>query len=279
MNTNLFCHVFSFITELKHPPVTLTSVGHEIRHTPDYYYDNTYRQMRGVLFQYTLRGSGYIQHGSTLHAVGRNQGFFVPIPSDTRYFCDLKTSEPWEFVFIHIDAPALTEYIEKIVEKNGYVLNLPQESLPIQLLFDIANQTYNGHVDSFHKASRLGFEFMTHLYDYFFENQEIYSKRNRDIITYMEHDFRHIESIAQIAEKFEISSSHLTRDFLHEVGISPIKYLTKVRIQHAKKLLQTTNLTVNEIADACGYEQTNYFCKVFKTVVGQTPLQYRNYLY
>lgn len=278
MNSDYYCHVFPYITELKNPPVTLTSVGHELRIGPEYYYDNVKRQMSGYLFQYTLKGNGILYVGNEKKIVNCNQAVFIPIPSDTKYCCNLESHDAWEFIFIHIKGECLYEYYRHINEKCGYILSLDIDSAPVKFLLDISNRTKNGHISNFNTASCLGFEFITKLYDYYFNNMEMYSKRNRDIINIMEKSYKDIDSISKIAERFQISPSHMTRDFMNEVGITPIKYLTKVRIQQAKKLLQDTNMTVSEIALECGYAQTNYFCKIFKSIVGQTPLQYRNYL-
>lgn len=278
MLNEYYCNVFSFMTELKNPPIAITSVGHEIRMGREYYYDNCERQMNGYLFQYTLSGNGLLYDGNTRRIAGKGQAFFIPIPSETRYCCNLESHEPWEFIFIHVKGECLQEYFEHIYNKNGYILTLDRDSVPVKFLFDISNQTQNGHINSFNHASRLAFEFITKLYDYYFDNSDIYSKRNRDIISIIETNFKDMGAIADIAESFHISPSHMTRDFVSEVGITPVKYLTKVRILHAKKLLQNTNMTVGEIAAECGYAQENYFCRIFKSTVGQTPLQYRNFL-
>ncbi len=278
MSNEYYCHVFSYMTELKNPPVELTSIGKEFRIGPEYYYDNIERTMTGYLFQYTLSGSGVLYIGDTKKIVNKGQAAFIPIPSDTKYCCNVDKNEPWEFIFIHMKGDGLDEYCKKITDKHGYVVNADIDSVPIKFLFDISNQTQNGHISNFNSASRLAFEFITKLYDYYFDNSEIYSKRNREIIALMETSFNKLDGISAIADKFQISPSHLTREFVAEVGITPVKYLTKVRILHAKNLLQKTDKTVSEIAIECGYEQTNYFCKIFKSIVGQTPLQYRNFL-
>lgn len=274
-----FCHVFSEMTELQHPPVSLFSLGRELRFGKDYYYDNMQRQMTGFLFQYTLNGSGVFYDGEDRRIVRKHQAFFTTIPGDTKYCCNLEEHEAWDFLFILIKGECLREYYERIVEKTGHVMTLPLESPPIQYLTDLANRTRNGHISRFNEASCHAFSFITGLYDYFLENTDHYSKRNRDIIALMETNYQKIgekEGMAGIAEAFHISPSHMTREFVREVGITPSKYLTNIRIQNAKKLLQNTDLSVAEIARLCGYEQANYFCKIFRRLVGQTPLQYRN---
>ena len=278
MNLQYHCHVFSFMTELKKAPASITSIGIESRFGHDYYYDNRNRPTAGYLFQYTLKGHGLLYDGERKYVVGQDQALFIPIPSDTKYCCDPNSTEPWIFIFIHVTGDCFAEYYEQLHAKNGGILTLPEDSFPIKLLFDISNQTLNGHIRSFNQASRLAFDFITRLYDYYFDNKELYCKRNRDIIDILENSYRDIESISDIAERFGISTSHMTREFTNETGISPIKYLTKTRIQHAKILLNDTTKSVHEIASECGYKQTNYFCKIFKENVGLTPLEYRDYL-
>lgn len=56
----------------------------------------------------------------------------------------------------------------------------------------------------------------------------------------------------------------------------PIKYLIYKRMEHAKQLLISDNgMSINEIAEECGYSDTAYFCRVFKKTVDITPLQYK----
>lgn len=52
-------------------------------------------------------------------------------------------------------------------------------------------------------------------------------------------------------------------------------YVVKLRIEQAKKLLQTSDLPINTIAAICGFENTNYFSSSFKKVVGSSPKEYR----
>lgn len=66
-----------------------------------------------------------------------------------------------------------------------------------------------------------------------------------------------------------------SRSFRREIGISPIEYLSNVRLEHAMQLLTTTNLSINEIAVLSGFSNGNYFAKVFKRKLGFTPSDYK----
>lgn len=66
--------------------------------------------------------------------------------------------------------------------------------------------------------------------------------------------------------------SVLYNDFF---GISPVADLINIKIHHAKKLLETTRLSVKEISGMCGYSNVGYFIRLFSNHVHSTPLQYR----
>ncbi len=276
MVKNPFSYVFPFTPELSSPLISLISVGIETRSGTEYYYDNKNRMLGGYLFQYTLAGSGILCINDKEYEVLPGQGFFIPIPSDTRYYCNIKKRDEWDLMYMLIESNYLDEYYQLITKKAGNIFNLDTNSAPIKFHNEIINQARNMHITDFNTASSIAFDFVNRLYFHFKDNNEMYTKRNREIIHYMTEHFDTIDSIENIADIYGISSSHLSRDFANDTGISPIKFLTKLRIEHAKKLLQTTLLPISEIAEHCGYKQTNYFCKIFKDTVGQTPMQYRN---
>jgi transcriptional regulator GlxA family with amidase domain len=82
-------------------------------------------------------------------------------------------------------------------------------------------------------------------------------------------------SFAQIAERFGMSVRTLNRRFKSAVGQSPLMYLQEVRINTARDLLKTSNLSISEIADKVGYQDSSYFTTLFKKQLSTTPIAYR----
>jgi AraC-like DNA-binding protein len=78
-----------------------------------------------------------------------------------------------------------------------------------------------------------------------------------------------------VAELFNISPNYLSNLFKQYDGISFSHYVTDLRIKHACHLLKTTDMTLDEITMSCGYNDTSYFCNVFKRHIGVTPGCYR----
>ena len=61
-----------------------------------------------------------------------------------------------------------------------------------------------------------------------------------------------------------------------EYGVSPIDYMVSRRIGEAQNLLNTTSLSVAEIAEAVGYADKNYFARIFRKRAGISPIDFRN---
>jgi beta-N-acetylhexosaminidase len=86
-------------------------------------------------------------------------------------------------------------------------------------------------------------------------------------------------SLDSVALEQNITASHLSRLFKKEMGMTFSEYLMNLRINKAKNLLVTSSLYIYEIANLCGFQDFNYFSKVFKKVTGVTPNDYRNHHY
>ena len=71
-----------------------------------------------------------------------------------------------------------------------------------------------------------------------------------------------------------INASYLSNTFRKEIGTTLTDYVRTKRIEYAKKLLETTSLQIQSIAQKCGILDLNYFSKVFKKYTGLTPSEY-----
>lgn len=81
--------------------------------------------------------------------------------------------------------------------------------------------------------------------------------------------------IGQASDFCQMSINNFSQQFKHKFGISPVKYLTSIRIEEAKRLLMETKLPVSKVALRSGFSDISSFQRNFKTNVGVTPTQYR----
>lgn len=82
-------------------------------------------------------------------------------------------------------------------------------------------------------------------------------------------------SLTTIAQKLNMNASYLSRVFKQEMGNSFIDVLNCLRLDEARRLLCTTPMPVQEVAEQVGYTSASYFIKVFKKHCGKTPNQFR----
>jgi transcriptional regulator GlxA family with amidase domain len=87
--------------------------------------------------------------------------------------------------------------------------------------------------------------------------------------------FRDIDAIAQVTALAGIPERSLKRRFKAATGSSLIEYLQNLRIEEAKRLLESSELPIEEICAETGYHDTSFFRRVFKRLTGLTPSHYR----
>lgn len=87
---------------------------------------------------------------------------------------------------------------------------------------------------------------------------------------------KHID-MNKLASSLGVTYRHLSRIYKQETGLTITKDLNGIRIDHAKTMLENSDLSVNEIASNVGFSSASYFCKVFYEHVFLSPTQYKNF--
>lgn len=112
------------------------------------------------------------------------------------------------------------------------------------------------------------------------EEQELLVKTGvhqkvREIATYLQGHTDENMTLDDLAKKFFMSKSYLTRVFRNVTGFSVVEYITYNRVQKAQQLLRGTDTSITDIAEMCGFGNITYFEKVFKQMTGYSPGKYR----
>jgi AraC-like DNA-binding protein len=79
----------------------------------------------------------------------------------------------------------------------------------------------------------------------------------------------------KLADAINVSEDYLTRIFHKETGISPWDYLNRYRVHVAGMLLKSSNDTIMSVASQAGFQDHAYFCRVFRSIVGLSPREFR----
>lgn len=96
-----------------------------------------------------------------------------------------------------------------------------------------------------------------------------------EIKSYMQNNYYTVVTLDDIADKVNMDKYTMCRYYKQKCNTTIIDDLLKIRIEKSKRMLRYGNDRVEKIGEQCGFESPSYFCKKFKQIVGDSPLQYR----
>ena len=101
------------------------------------------------------------------------------------------------------------------------------------------------------------------------------SERIKRMLRYVQQNYTEEISVADIAASASISQSECLRCFKSTIGIPPIQYVKRFRVQKAAELLSSTSQKIGDIGAQVGFLDTSYFTRSFREVKGMSPGEYR----
>lgn len=108
------------------------------------------------------------------------------------------------------------------------------------------------------------------------KNKNQYSNLINRMLLYIDKNYNQDLTLSEVAAEIGVSYSYLSRKFKEECGQGFSDYLNQLRIKKAKKLIAEGNNNIKEIVNQVGFNNYNYFFKVFKDLEGLTPREYEN---
>lgn len=118
--------------------------------------------------------------------------------------------------------------------------------------------------------------FLSRLYDFEKITDETGIIKLACAIAYIEKNYTETLSVSDLAKLSNYSERQFIRLFKETFGCIPMKYITNLRMQKSRELLRKSNLSIAEVASRCGYNDSNYFSRMFKKYNAVTPSEYRS---
>ncbi len=97
----------------------------------------------------------------------------------------------------------------------------------------------------------------------------------KEMVSYVQQNFTGKISLKEFGEQFHLSEKYISRYFKEHFHIALSQYITYLRLEHAKQLLQDTDIPITEVAMQSGYQNVSYFIRSFKKAYGVSPLKYK----
>lgn len=161
----------------------------------------------------------------------------------------------------------------------GITLQILRENMPVDRTTYELEQQYETSVDELATLNELiqhvsdGVTALCHRYALFLENGK--SKPVWIILSYIQEHYAEKITLNELAAKLHRNPQYVSSAFSKECGMSITEYITSIRMQHAKQLLRTTDTPIGTIGSMVGYQDPQYFSRVFYRTSGIYPREYR----
>ncbi len=191
-------------------------------------------------------------------------------------------NDPLNFLFIGITDFQIRDRAKNTIidQQVKPVIQTREAREQLEFLFtEILKETLDGKVYYQQVAESLSYSILAIVIRLLDLNKELtlnLSPHSMRIKDYIDNHYTADFNLSELSSALYISQTYISHIFKTDMGISPMQYLVKRRIAHAKELLNTTDLSVSEISALCGYDDPVYFSQVFKRIVGSSPTQFRS---
>lgn len=236
-----------------------------------------YRGKQAV-FIHCARGSGWCEASGRLHAVRRGDLLIIP-PGATNAW-RARASDPWTIHWASGTGALLAEYLQTLnCGDRPIVVHVGDDSEIVRLFHEILLSLQHGAalLDLLRASHALA-----HLLVVLIEKNHETSAPNSDTtekigeaIIYMSEHLDESVAISALARLASLSPRYFSSLFKQQTGCAPREYLHLLRIHRACQLLNSTELSIKQIASQVGYQDPLHFSRQFRAFQGLSPTQYR----
>jgi AraC-like DNA-binding protein len=246
--------------------------------TPGYTYDHKIPNENHLHF--VLDGKGVLEVNNRVFHIKKDDIFVIPKGQKVHYLADRE--DPWEYMWLTFDGDMAEAYLGHI----GLSADCPvvHSAFPVRVYEPMIEKILDTNELTFaNEIKRVGYlyEIISALIDAQSatkREQEIYDYSGDTYIAYalqyIRINYSHV-TVNELAKYIGISRSYLTSVFRKQLNVSPQEYIVDFRLKRSAGLLRTSNMSVQEIAEAVGYDNPLTFSKMFKRSYGISPREYR----
>lgn len=229
------------------------------------------------IIHYIIKGKGIYQVGERKYHLTKGQGFLIEPEVLTFYQAD--QNDPWTYLWIGFDGSDAGKWIQDIGLNSrqltfqcGYGEEL--KKIVLDMLKHIQSTTSN-----LYYLQGMLYQFFSVLTrDFAVDALEGESKENRyvmEAIDYIRNHYTEGIGVEAVAGAIHVSRNYLYMIFKNRLNIAPKEFLTDFRISRAKEQLTLTELSIEQVAVSCGYQNPLVFARAFKQELGISPSKYR----
>lgn len=228
---------------------------------------------------YALKGCGTIKLNGINHQIKENQYFIIPEAVPHLYKADKEN--PWSIYWVHYTG----RQKDILKDISGRVMTISPSPVSrindrVQLFDEIIENLSLGYSHDNLSYSSICLLHLLGSFKYLNQFRKINYSTEKDIvkksILFMKRNIHRGMTLKEIAAHVDLSASHFSRLFNQRTRHSPLDYFIHLKVQYACQLLDLTNLRIFQVSKEIGYDDSYYFSRIFKKIMGISPAKYRN---
>ncbi len=224
-----------------------------------------------------LKGRGELRVNDEVYIIKENEGMFLTPHVPHEYY---PVTSEWQVCWVSFNGSVIDDIMLSLQFINSGKIVLTNAESLYRMLQELMDRLEENHTSSTMQCSELLYSIILKLRQ---DSVYIESKSRLQQITQLNPVLRYIEeyyhqplTLEVLAQQLNVTEQYTCLLFQQSLGIRPFEYVTRVRIQKAKKLLLKNNqISVQDIARQVGYEHPSYFIKRFKEQENVTPTIFR----
>ena len=227
---------------------------------------------------YCVDGSGFYVVDGKRHEVKKNQYFILPIGKPHEY--GSTEGHFWTVYWLHFCGKAAHVFAEGAATPQTINVTMQSRISERINIFDeiLTTLHFGDSIEDLRYASSLLSHFLASM-RYLGQFRRAKAGAEKDIVEqaihYMRENIENRITMAEVLRYVGYSQSHFSTVFKKKTGMSPLSYFNRLKVEHACKLLKTTDLKVNMICYKVGIEDPLYFSRLFSKVMGMSPSEFR----
>ena len=230
---------------------------------------------------YCTEGEGWLQIRGVKQQI--SAGHFFILPPDLAHAYASDQENPWTIYWMHVKGKIADDICASVMlENRGSRGTVKYSDKRIALFEEVYSALERGYSsDQVTYANMCLTHFLASFqFDAMFDLKQETQKKDPIgmAIDFMQANIGKPLSLAEIASSVNLSASHFVARFHKKTGFSPVAYFNHLKIQKACQYLQFTDELIKEISDTLGIDDHYYFSRLFKKLMGISPLQYRKRL-
>lgn len=221
-----------------------------------------------------LQGSGTLTHNGEQYFPKAGDVVFLKAGKSWEYFCN--PNDPWHIIWIN--AKGRLPMMMAETYRLSDVTYFPDLNAP-RLFEDFLtqqSQRYHGRGERADQLLSIYLQILQMLAQVYYEGGHFIANTGAFYVKdYIDFHYEQPLTNKNFSEMSNYSVSNLGRLFRHTYGITPLNYLTQVRLTHAAEKLRESNQSIGTIATSVGFPDVRYFCRRFRNLYGCSPSVYR----